>query len=65
MIRATIKTVDGDEYPAMFSSWPELSAWMESNRGKYTGIDAKEVKQGGLEYDNAGIDPRYKRMGRG
>lgn len=65
MIRAVIKTVDGDEYPAMFSSWPELNAWMENNRGKYTGIDANEVKQGGFEYDNAGIDPRSTRMGGG
>lgn len=62
MIKATITTVDGDQYPMMFTSWAALGAWMENKRGTYTGIKAKEVQQGRREHDNDGSDPRITRL---
>ena len=61
-LRATIKSVDGDEYDMMFGSFHELDIWMLANRGKYSGIGVK-IMEGGVEHDNDGADLRITRSG--
>lgn len=61
-IKATIKSVDGDEFEMMFGSFRELDVWMMANRGKYTGIGVK-ILEGGIEHDNDGADLRTTRSG--
>ena len=61
-IKATIQTVDGDEFEMMFGSFRELDVWMTANRGKYTGVGVK-ILAGGIEHDNDGADQRITRSG--
>lgn len=57
---ARILAADGDQWSMCFAGWGALGAWMEENRGRYIGVEAKQMT-GGIEHDDCGIDPRITR----
>ena len=46
MIRMEITMVDGDKITMPFFNWPDPSAWLEHNRGKYCGVNATQIMTG-------------------
>lgn len=44
-VKAVIHAVDGDKFEMVFASYQAMFDWMETNYGRYTGVEAETVKE--------------------